>query len=290
MAKDRKKTQHSVKITAALLALIAAAVIWTIWGNTALTLTRISAESDKIPQEFDGFKIAHISDLHDAELGGDNAALIALIADEKPDIIAITGDLIDSNRTDIDRALRFARRAAELAPVYYVTGNHEGALMDYWKLKEGLETLGVTVLTDSSVTITREGAAIRIIGIDDPNFATHEEIAEGFPAMIRGKVQRLCAEDEFNLLLAHRPEHIESYIAGGAELILSGHTHGGQLRLPFIGGLIAPGQGFFPKYDAGLYEFDEAKMIISRGLGNSVIPLRFNNRPEVVSVTLKHVE
>lgn len=290
MAKGRKNSRHSIILTAALLALIAAAVIWTIWGNTALTLTRISAESDKIPQEFDGFKIAHISDLHDAELGEDNAALIALIADEKPDIIAITGDLIDSNRTDIDRALRFASRAAELAPVYYVTGNHEGALMDYWKLKEGLETLGVTVLTDSAVTITREGAAIRIIGIDDPNFATRDEIAEGFPAMIKGKVQRLCAEDEFNLLLAHRPEYIESYIAGGAELILSGHTHGGQLRLPFIGGLIAPGQGLFPKYDAGLYKFDGAKMIISRGLGNSVIPLRFNNRPEVVSVTLKHVD
>lgn len=290
MAKGRKTSRHGKIINAALLALIAAAVIWTIWGNTALTLTRITAESDKIPEEFDGFTIAHISDLHDAELGEDNAALIALIADEKPDIIAITGDLIDSNRTDIDLALSFARRAAEIAPVYYVTGNHEGALMDYWILKEGLETLGVTVLTDSAVTITRNGAAIRIIGIDDPNFATREEIAEGFPAMIKGKVQRLTDEEEFNLLLAHRPEYIESYIAGGAELILSGHTHGGQLRLPFIGGIIAPGQGFFPKYDAGLYEFDGAKMIISRGLGNSVIPLRFNNRPEVISVTLKRTD
>lgn len=271
----------------AALIIIAGLIIWAIWGNSALTLTRIEVKSPALPTQFDGFRIAHISDLHDATFGEDNARLDALIRECAPDIIVITGDLIDSNRTDIDLSLSFVRRIADIAPIYYVTGNHEGALMEYWQLREGLEQAGAHVMTDKYEKLTRDGAYIRLVGIDDPNFATRDEIAQGFRAMIRDKVSALTAQDEYCILLAHRPEYIQSYAEGGAELALCGHAHGGQIRLPFVGGLIAPGQGLFPKYDAGLYTVGDTAMVVNRGLGNSVIPLRINNRPEVVLITLK---
>lgn len=283
---DARQDKRRVSRLAALIVAVAV-FIWLLWGNTALMLTEIDVQSSRIPAEFDGFRIAHVSDLHDARLGTDNCELIELIRKSAPDIIAITGDLIDSNRTDIELALSFARQAAEIAPVYYVTGNHEGALMDYWRLREGLTELGVTVLTDEDVKITRDGAAIRIIGLDDPNFATHDEIKAGFPAMICDKLCSLTSKDEYGILLAHRPEYIDSYAEGGVDLALCGHAHGGQLRLPFIGGVIAPGQGLFPKYDSGLYTVSGTDMVVSRGLGNSVFPLRINNRPELVLITLK---
>lgn len=290
MSKRREVNARPIKRRAArLAALIAAAAVlaWLVWGNSALVTTRISVASPRIPREFDGFLIAHVSDMHDVQLGADNAALIDRLAESAPDIIVITGDLIDSNRTDIDLALSFARRAVELAPVYYVTGNHEGALMEYWRLREGLTELGVHVLTDTFDEITRGGAAIRLVGIDDPNFATHDEIKQGFDAMIREKLSRLTAAGEYSVLLAHRPEYVESYAAGGVDLALCGHAHGGQVRLPLVGGLIAPGQGFLPKYDSGLYTLHGTSMVVSRGLGNSVFPLRVNNRPELVLVTLE---
>lgn len=260
---------------------------WLIWGNSALTISEITIHDARIPSGFDGFCIAQVSDLHDASFGEGNAALISLLKDAEPDIIAVTGDLIDSNRTDIDAAIAFAQCAMEIAPVYYITGNHEGALMEYWILREGLTQAGVHILSDTAETLVKDGETINIIGLDDPNFATREDVARGFDAMIRGKLDNLVRAGEYNILLVHRPELIESYCAGGADLALCGHAHGGQIRLPFIGGIIAPGQGFFPEYDSGLYTVGNTSMVVSRGLGNSVIPLRVNNRPEVVIITLE---
>ena len=212
-----------------------------------------------------------------------------MLAGCEPDIIVMTGDLIDANRTDIDLTLRFAEGAVGIAPVYYVTGNHEGAVMEYWILREGMAASGVNILSDRVCRLTRGGDMLLLAGLDDPNFATREEISEGFPAMIQNKLARLTGgSDEYTVLLAHRPEYIDSYAAGGADLVLSGHAHGGQIRLPFIGGLAAPGQGLFPKYDAGLYTVGGSDMIVSRGLGNSLFPLRVNNRPEIVMITLEH--
>lgn len=260
---------------------------WLIWGNSALTISEITIHDARIPSGFDGFCIAQVSDLHDASFGEGNAALISLLKDAEPDIIAVTGDLIDSNRTDIDAAIAFAQCAMEIAPVYYITGNHEGALMEYWILREGLTQAGVHILSDTAEALVKDGETINIIGLDDPNFATREDVARGFDAMIRGKLDNLVRAGEYNILLVHRPELIESYCAGGADLALCGHAHGGQIRLPFIGGIIAPGQGFFPEYDSGLYTVGNTSMVVSRGLGNSVIPLRVNNRPEVVIITLE---
>lgn len=292
MSKTAKQNNCSYgkrRITGALLsAAIILLILWLIWGNTALMTSEITVQDARIPASFDGFRIAHVSDIHDASFGEDNAALIDLLTNLAPDIIVITGDLIDSNRTDIDAAISFAQHATNIAPVYYVTGNHEGALMEYWLLREGMEQCGVHILSDKAETIEIGDEVISIIGLDDPNFATREDIALGFDAMIQRKLNALVTTDNYSVLLAHRPEYIDAYSACGVNLVLSGHAHGGQVRVPFIGGLIAPGQGLFPKYDSGLYTRAGTAMIVSRGLGNSVFPLRVNNRPEVVLITLKN--
>ena len=285
--KTARQEQRAARlITAALLALFAA---WLIWGNTALMISRVTVKDEGIPAAFDGLRIAQVSDLHNAEFGEGNTRLLDMLRNAAPDIIVITGDLVDANRTDIPLALHFASEAVKIAPVYYVTGNHEGALRSYGTLREGLEQAGVTVLKNAATALERGGESVKLIGLDDVNFAFREELSSGPGALLEEKLNTLDVGVGFSIVLAHRPEYIDYYAAAaaGAGLVLSGHAHGGQFRLPFIGGLIAPGQGLFPKYDAGLYRSGGTQMVVSRGLGNSVIPLRVNNRPEIVLVTLE---
>lgn len=263
--------------------------IWTLWGNTALEVNEYEIVSDRIPEAFSGFRIAQVSDLHNAEFGEGNEKLIELLSQTNPDMIVITGDLIDSRHTDIEIALEFARHAIKLAPVYYVIGNHEARVREYEDLKMGLAEAGVIVLEDQKVQITREGESITLIGIDDPSF--QEDYLFGDAASVTSSaLSELQNEsDGYTVLLAHRPELFETYVDAGVDLVFSGHAHGGQFRLPFIGGLVAPNQGFFPEYDAGLFSEGSTTMIVSRGVGNSIIPIRFNNRPEIVVAELKPV-
>lgn len=264
-------------------ALVLALLIWLLWANSSPAATQVTVASGALPEAFEGFKIAHVSDLHNAVFGRKNEKLLSLIRAAKPDIIAITGDLIDSRHTDIDSALAFVEAAAEIAPVYYVTGNHESRL-DFDEIEPRLIAAGARVLRNEAEDIGRGGERIRLAGIDDPSFIRTGGTAE----------ERAAAELEqlgdgggtFTVLLAHRPELVEVYAEYGAGLVLSGHAHGGQVRLPLLGGLYAPGQGLLPEYDSGLYSLGETQMVVSRGLGNSVAPLRVNNRPELVVVTL----
>ncbi len=264
-------------------ALVLALLIWLLWANSSPAATQVTVASGALPEAFEGFKIAHVSDLHSAVFGRKNEKLLSLIRAAKPDIIAITGDLIDSRHTDIDSALAFVEAAAEIAPVYYVTGNHESRL-DFDEIEPRLIAAGARVLRNEAEDIGRGGERIRLAGIDDPSFIRTGGTAE----------ERAAAELEqlgdgggtFTVLLAHRPELVEVYAGYGAGLVLSGHAHGGQVRLPLLGGLYAPGQGLLPEYDSGLYSLGETQMVVSRGLGNSVAPLRVNNRPELVIVTL----
>ena len=264
-------------------ALVLALLIWLLWANSSPAATQVTVASGALPEAFEGFKIAYVSDLHNAVFGRKNEKLLSLIRAAKPDIIAITGDLIDSRHTDIDSALAFVEAAAEIAPVYYVTGNHESRL-DFDAIEPRLIAAGARVLRNEAEDIGRGGERIRLAGIDDPSFIRTGGTAE----------ERAAAELEqlgdgggtFTVLLAHRPELVEVYAEYGAGLVLSGHAHGGQVRLPLLGGLYAPGQGLLPEYDSGLYSLGETQMVVSRGLGNSVAPLRVNNRPELVIVTL----
>ena len=262
-------------------------IILAIRGNTALVLSEFSISSDHLPASFSGFRVAQVSDLHNAEFGENNAKLLQLLSECQPDMIAITGDLIDANHTDIETALAFANEAVKIAPVYYVSGNHEARCSEYDTLKTGLESAGVIVLADEAVYLERDGETIAILGLADPDFSIKGDLFDEIPAMVSTKLNGLLEQETaYSVLLSHRPELFETYAACDVDLVLSGHAHGGQFRLPFVGGLIAPNQGLFPKYDAGLYTDGNTNMVVSRGLGNSIIPIRFNNRPEIVLIEL----
>lgn len=269
-----------------ILLVLVGLVVWLLWANRALEQTTYSISSEKLPDAFEGFRIVHISDLHNTEFGQDNEKLLKMVAVAKPDLIAITGDVIDSRRTDMDIAFRFVQEAAKIAPCYYVTGNHESRLDDYDRLKDGLQERGVVILEDGSVNMERDGAVIRVLGVDDPAFVpvySPEEIS----ALMDVKLRNIQPDNEiFTILLSHRPELFDVYVQHGLNLVLTGHAHGGQVRMPWIGGLYMPGQGLFPEYDAGMFVENGTTMIISRGLGNSAFPLRVNNRPEVVVIEL----
>ena len=278
----KKKRTIILAIVAVLLAL----VVWTVWGNTALELNTYTVGSKELPDAFDGYRIAQVSDLHNAEFGDRNQRLLEMLREAEPDMIAITGDLIDSRKTNIAVALAFAEEAVKFAPCYYVSGNHEARVPEYRELKAGLEAAGVTVLDDAQVKIEVSGESITVIGVNDPSF--HADYLTSDAAVMDRKLSELSSEDAgFAILLSHRPELFDTYVAHDMDLILTGHAHGGQFRLPLIGGLIAPNQGLFPKYNDGLYSEGNTNMIVSRGLGNSIIPFRFNNRPEVVLIELK---
>lgn len=280
------KKRMIIWIAVAVLAVgLAALAVWTAWGNTALELNTYTVQSDRLPGAFNGYRIAQVSDLHNDEMGEGNENLLSVLRDAEPDIIVITGDLIDSRRTNIDVALHFASEAMKIAPCYYVTGNHEARISDYDRLREGLTESGVVVLEDEKVYIQKDGESIAVLGVADPSFCADFMASE---AETVGRVlDGLAEENMYTVLLSHRPELFALYRDKGLDLVFSGHAHGGQFRLPFVGGVAAPDQGLFPKYDGGLYTEGDTNMIVSRGIGNSLFPFRFNNRPEVVLTELQ---
>lgn len=272
------------KILLILLAMLAVLTLWILWANTALELNEYTITSERLPKGFDGFRIAHVSDLHNAEFGADNVRLLDLLRSAEPDLIAITGDLIDSRNTDVEIALRFAQEAMQIAPCFYVPGNHESRVSVYPELKAGLSALGVVVLEDARFRLELGGEEITLLGLRDPTFDPAVLYSDD-KTVTAAKLQGLTAGlDGYTVLLSHRPELFGVYVENGADLVLTGHAHGGQVRLPFLGGLIAPHQGFFPEYDAGLYTAGNTNMLVSRGVGNSIAPLRINNRPEILLV------
>ena len=284
MSHRKRKTIILLVFLVALIVM----VIWTAWGNTALMINEITITSDKIPQSFLGYRIAQISDLHNTEFGDDNVKLIEKLKECKPDIIVFTGDLVDANHTNIDISIAFAEKAIQIAPCYFVTGNHE-ARMDKSKYNELLDRLadtGVTVLQNESVILEKDHERITLLGVQDPSFQADRLFDEDSAVMNSTLAELMKGANGYTVLLSHRPELFDTYVLNKVDLVLSGHAHGGQFRLPFVGGIVAPDQGLFPKYDAGLYQENGTSMVVSRGLGNSIIPFRINNRPEIVVVEL----
>ena len=201
----------------------------------------------------------------------------------------LTGDLVDSRDTQVDIALAFAGQAVKIAPCYYVTGNHEARIKELPDLLEGLAAAGVTVLRNEAVKLERHGGCVTLLGVDDPNFA-YKHSGEAFEKSLRRILSGWQADGQYTILLSHHPELFTLYAEMGMELVFSGHAHGGQFRLPFVGGIIAPDQGLFPEYDAGVYQSSSTAMVVSRGLGGSIIPLRIHNRPELVVAELHRQE
>ena len=287
MKNVKKKSKQRRIVLTVLLVILFALPIWVYRGNISIQTTQISINSEKIPASFKGFKIVQVSDLHNAEFGKNQSKLLRKVEDASPDIIVVTGDLIDSSNTDVEKAMDFITGAVKIAPVYYVTGNHEAWTDKYEQLEEEITRAGVVILKDKVITLEHDGDFIQLLGLDDPDFTMKGDTYGKSAAMIDTKLKSMqIRNDQYTILLSHRPELFDVYVANRIDLILSGHAHGGQIRLPFIGGLVAPNQGFFPTYSEGVYEKMQIKMVVSRGLGNSIISVRINNRPELVVITL----
>ena len=249
------------------------------WQDNAIVCSQWVYEKH-VPKAFDGYKILHISDLQNKVFGKNQKTLLYKAECSAPDCIVITGDLIDRNRTDIPAAMDLIRGLVTIAPVYYVSGNHEHQSGEYDNLVELLTAEGVTVLDNGKSIIQRGEERLVILGLADKSVNPYYN-----------SVLRMLSkehEQDFTLLLSHRPELFSDYVKQGISLVCSGHAHGGQIRLPWIGGLFAPHQGFFPQYTAGMYTEQDTAMVVSRGLGNSTFPFRIGNRPELVEITLYH--
>lgn len=273
-----KKTTVAALTAAGTAAVAAASVPFFRKQNTDLSASHYVFRSPKVRGALEGFRITQVSDLHNREYGQDNCMLLALTEAQLPDLIVITGDLLDSYRPNRKLALSAAERLAKLAPCCYVTGNHEHRLsaQGLTEFCRELEGVGVRVLRDEAMMLGL-GTGFRLIGLD----ATHGN-AEVLQTLMEDR-----PAGELNILLSHDPRFAASYERAGVDLVLTGHAHGGQWRLPGGVGLYAPGQGPFPRYTGGAYRLGKTVLYVSRGLGNSCFPLRLNNKPELVTVILR---
>lgn len=281
-----------------ILSICLAGALFLLWSNKSLVTTGHTLQCKDLPSAFDGFTITQVSDLQSATFGERQEALLKKVKESNPDIIVITGDLVDRNHTDYEASLTAAKGLVDIAPVYYVNGNHELSLpvVEIEDFYDQLREMGVTVLFDAGEEIVREkDQSIFIVGLSEERIyaskADQTKRDSDYDAsVIEGAVERITenlAEDSFSIMLVHEPQYLEQYAGHGIDLIFAGHAHGGQIRLPFTDGLYAPGQGILPKMTSGVHEQKDTRMVISRGLGNSVFPFRVFNRPEVVTVTLK---
>lgn len=281
---DRPKRRRPLRTLAVLAALSALAVLFVRWDNTALQVTRFEPVFAGLPEGFDGCRLAVLSDLHGAEFGRGNRDLFAAVAEAWPDYIFYLGDLEDQfqgSRPGYAESL--AEGLSAIAPLYYVTGNHEWAVGDVPRLKSRLEAHGAVVLSNEFVSLERNGDTVVLAGIDDPNGYADQKTPEQVAAEIYA-----AHGDPFWMLLAHRNNcFAERYSLLGADLVLSGHGHGGIIRLPFTDGLLSTERTFFPSYTAGLYEENGSALFVTRGLGNSGSTFRLFNRPEAAVVTLR---
>lgn len=278
------KNRRKKMIWGSAIGILLIIIGWVVWTNVNFTTTHLTITNETIPEDFSGYKIAEVADLHNHQWG---QRLIDRLKKEKPDMIAIAGDFVDSSHTDFDVAMDFIEQAKEIAPIYYVTGNHEAWLSNYSELEGKLTAAGVHMMDDTAVWIEQDDSKINLIGIQDPDFIERDTFEGIQESIVTSKLKPLLSEEYYNIVLCHRPELFNGYVEAGADLVLTGHAHGGQVRIPFIGGLIAPNQGLFPDYTQGVYHEKNTDMVVSRGLGNSVIPVRINNMPELVIITLE---
>lgn len=266
--------------------------------NRQFRVTEYTISSDKIRKCFHQFYIVHISDLHNACYGEHNSLLIHKIQELKPDVILVTGDMIVGKpNCDVKHAADTLKQFAGIAPVYMSMGNHELRTMLYRDIYGSMwddfsHELGdsITILQDECVTIQREEHAIYLHGLN-----LTPELYKRFRKTpmkndYLNNVFGMKSDSEYHIFMAHNPDYFEDYAAWGADLTLSGHVHGGMIRLPILGGLLSPMIRFFPRYDKGVFEIKENRMVLSGGLGNHTYKFRVNNYPEIVSIHLESLE
>jgi predicted MPP superfamily phosphohydrolase len=280
----RRRKRRGLRTFCIILVLIAAAGIFFCWQQRSLTEEEIAVFSDRLPDAFEGFRISVVSDLHGMEFGEGNARLLRAVREQEPDLIAVTGDVVDDpEQLAILPAL--ARGLTAIAPTYYGTGNHEWATRKVPEIISILEQCGVTVLQNESIPLEQDGQRIILAGIHDPNGRSDQKQLPQLAEELRAEY-----EDPFVLLLAHRNTYFATYARCEIDLTLAGHGHGGIIRLPFTDGLISTDRTLFPTWTSGLYELDGAQMVVSRGLGNTPGFFRLFNRPHLPLVVLHGAE
>lgn len=275
--------RHPVRRVFLILLAAALFAVFLHWSNHSLQTTRFDIPLADLPAGFDGTRITVLGDTHGAVFGENNEHLFSAVADTDPEYIFLLGDLEDSNRGPTPGyAESMAAGLSAIAPTYYVTGNHEWAIGHTSELKERLRQNGVHVLSNQFVPLERGGDQLVLAGIDDPNGYADQKTPEALAAELYA-----AWGDPFWILLAHRNNFFaERYSLLGADLVLSGHSHGGVIRLPFLGGLIDHDRRLFCHYSAGLYRENGSTLFVTRGIGNSGISRRLFNRPEIAALTL----
>lgn len=270
-----------LKLMTALLCLGAAGgYVYT--SQFKLVVDHYSLKNEKIPAAFAGYKIVHLSDLHGEAYGEGQQVLIDKILAEKPDLIVVSGDTLDTHYNQWENSLTVLRTLAKTTPVYFSTGNHE-----YWtryrqETIRALKKTGAVYLQNETVALSKDNQTIYLSGIDDPWYFINEQ--NGFNNAL--SKMRSTNPEAFNMLISHRPERQQDYAGAGFDITFSGHAHGGQVRLPFTQGLIAPNQGLFPSLTGGMHLYDGKALLVSRGLGNPSKMPRFFNPPEIVVLSL----
>lgn len=272
--------------TLLILLILVLTGIWFFYDQqNRIQIETLTVPSPRLPEAFDGFRVVQVSDLHGKEFGAGNKTLLEQVAGLEPDLIAITGDLIDDS-AQFAMLETVARGLAAIAPTYYVTGNHEWAIREAYTVKAALRECGVTVLSNQYLPLERDGQTIILAGIDDPNGPYDQKT----PAELAEEI-RAAYGDPYILLLAHRNEYHEVYSDCGFDLTLCGHVHGGIIRLPFTDGLIDnTRKRWFPTYTAGLYQLPGGELMVSRGLGNGGMAFRLFNRPHLPVIVLRTAE
>ena len=246
-----------------------------------LVTTQYTLHSELLPDSFRGYSIVQLSDLHGASFGTDNSSLVDTVRALSPDLIALTGDFIE-NEEQIPNAQSLIRQLTDIAPVYYVSGNHDWASGSISALRFAVEESGATYLSNEYMPITHNGDSILLAGVEDPNGYAEQITPDALIGTAAANYPNV-----FTVLLAHRNDFVSKYPVLPCDLILTGHGHGGVIRLPFIGGLFGTDLQFFPKYDSGVFSADRYNMVVSRGLGDAPLLPRFLNNPEIVQIILE---
>ena len=272
----RRKTAVLLVLTA----LLAAGFL--LWGNCSLQTTETALVSPALPPAFDGLRIVELADLHGRVFGRGSRRLLAAVRRAEPDLICIDGDLFDEH-TDLAMLPPLLRALCAIAPVYYVTGNHEWRVPGLRGILAQMRACGVTVLQDDWRVLRRGEDALIVAGTDDPCGPAERKT----PAELIADIRAEAGEAAFLLLLAHRNDQLPQWSALGVQAVLAGHCHGGVVRLPFVGGLFGTDRRLFPAWDAGLYRQGETALYVSRGLGYTNVHFRLFNRPEVAVIVLR---
>ena len=272
----RRKTAVLLVLTS----LLAAGFL--LWGNCSLQTTETALVSPALPPAFDGLRIVELADLHGRVFGRGSRRLLAAVRRAEPDLICIDGDLFDEH-TDLAMLPPLLRGLCAIAPVYYVTGNHEWRVPGLRGILAQMRTCGVTVLQDDWRVLRRGEDALVLAGTDDPCGPAERKT----PAELIADIRAEAGEAAFLLLLTHRNDQLPQWSALGVQAVLAGHCHGGVVRLPFVGGLFGTDRRLFPAWDAGLYRQGETALYVSRGLGYTNVHFRLFNRPEVAVIVLR---